>query len=163
MYEGARAGGTGLQPVHASRAGGCHGRGVRGQFSSIPIISNSVSERFGDAPWRSQIRIPNRFVLENLCFSSAGNRFLLFNPIRICFVTLATGAHQPLFLSHVPSETPERKIVAFFSPARARFSEGDIRPEFLRFARRVWCDDSYGAAHMRFWARQKYLKKPIEF
>ena len=50
-----------------------------------------------------------------------------------------------------------------FSSARARFWKRDYWPEFFGFAPRRWCDDSYGAAHRRFYSDQKYLKKQLYF
>ena len=50
-----------------------------------------------------------------------------------------------------------------FPWVRARFRKRDYRPDFFRFAPRVWCDDSYGAAHKRIWRRQKYLKNQLDF
>ena len=50
-----------------------------------------------------------------------------------------------------------------FPKVGVRFCKCDFRPEFFKFAPRVWCDDSYGAAHRRIRGRQTCLQNQLNF
>ena len=50
-----------------------------------------------------------------------------------------------------------------FPHVGARFCKCDSRPGFFKVAPRVWCDDSYGAAHRRIRGRQTCLQNQLNF
>ena len=112
-------------PVVASRAGECHSRGVRSQFSSIPIISNSVSGAIRPPLLQSQAHITNGPIYEKHCISTAGMRILRLATSKICFVEAAAGSHERNFLPHVPCETLGYKTVSLNPHMGARFCKCD--------------------------------------
>ena len=99
-----------------------------------------------------------------LCFAFAFGNILYF-PCRdailyvlllrdLSWVSHRRAVHTPLFATR-PLRNAWYQLRPLFFPARARFWKSDSGPEFFNFAPRVWCDDSYGAAHSRIYSDQK--------
>ena len=95
-------------------------------------------------------------------FLSAATKLLIWNVLRWWFWRCRRTLRTPFFATR-PLWNGWLLSGPSFSPAGAWLWKSDSWPEFFRFARRVWCDGSYGAAHNRFSSDQKWLVNQLDF
>ena len=97
------------------------------------------------------------FLQKHHYFLSAATNLLILHPYISWFQVRRRTPQTPIFATR-PLRNAWVLNGPYFFPARVRFSKRDSWLDFFKFAPRVWCDDSYGAAHRRVRGRQKKFK-----
>ena len=144
-------------PVGASRAGGCHSRGLGVGSSSILIISNTVARRFGPPLFHLRTGSGLHSRTEMLLFPPRGQESRISSPPRRLVCNPRAGVPEPIFCHTSNGNRLVSIWPLLFLECGTHFGRLHFEVNFPAVGRARKYYNSYDLADMTFCARQTCL------